>query len=117
LGLQRKVHFNPLRPPIPRIRDLPLDDWEKLIKDDPRWGKVVCFCNFVTEAQIIEAIRRGARTLDGIKFRTGAGFGRCQGSFCTAQILRIMTEELGLTENEVTLRGSQSVLVTGKVRP
>lgn len=117
LGLRKKDGFNPLRPPIPRAEDLSEEDWAELVRQDPRWGRVVCFCNGVTEAQVVEAIRRGARTLDGVKFRTGAGFGLCQGSFCTARILEILARELGVPPEEVTLRGLGSEIVRGRVRP
>lgn len=117
LGLQKKGDFNPVRPPIPRVGDLSEGSWEKLIFQDPRWGRVVCFCNSVTEAQVVEAIRRGAKTLDGLKFRTGAGFGLCQGSFCIAHILEILARELGKVPEEVTLKGPGSEIVRGRVRP
>ncbi len=117
LGLRKKEEFNPLRPPIPRAEDFSEEAWAELIHQDPRWGRIVCFCNRVTEAQVVEAIRRGARTLDGVKFRTGAGFGLCQGSFCTARILEILARELGTSFEEVTLRGSGSEIVGGRVRP
>jgi len=65
----------------------------------------------------VEAIRRGARTLDGVKFRTRAGFGRCQGGFCTDRILAILARELGKEPEEIELRGPGSPLVAGKVRP
>ncbi len=117
LALRKKENFNPVRLPIPRVQDLSEAEWARLIREDPRWGRIVCFCNVVTEAQVVEAIRRGARTLDGVKFRTGAGFGRCQGSFCTARILALLSSELGLSPTEVTLRGSGSALVVGELRP
>lgn len=117
LGLARNPRFNPVRPPIPRVDELTEDEWDRLIRADPRWGRIVCFCNQVTEAQVVEVIRRGARTLDGVKFRTRAGFGRCQGSFCTARILSILSRELGLSPEEISLRGRGSELISGKVRP
>ena len=117
LGLREKDSFNLSRPPIPRTEDLSEEAWEKLVRQDPRWGRVVCFCNRVTEAQVVEAIRRGARILDGVKFRTGAGFGLCQGSFCTARIMEILARELGVSPEELTLRGPGSELVRARVRP
>jgi len=71
----------------------------------------------VTEGEILEAIRRGARSLDGVKFRTRAGFGRCQGGFCADKILKILARELGREPEEVHLRGPGSPVVVGKVRP
>ena len=116
-GLRERSDFRPKRARIPHPADLPEGEWDRLIREDPRWGRIVCFCNRVTEGEIVEAIRRGARTLDGIKFRTKAGFGRCQGGFCTDRILAILARELGVPPEEVTLRGEGSRLVVGEVRP
>ena len=116
-GLREKGNFNPKRTRIPHPADLPEEEWARLIREDPRWGRIVCFCNRVTEGEIVEAICRGARTLDGVKFRTRAGFGRCQGGFCTDRVLAILARELGAEPWEVTLRGGDSRIVLGEVRP
>ncbi|HIP99166.1 TPA: FAD/NAD(P)-binding oxidoreductase [Candidatus Bipolaricaulota bacterium] len=117
LGLARKDQFNPFRRGIPHPAELPPGEWEALIREDPCWGRLVCFCNRVTEGEIVEAIRRGARTLDGIKFRTRAGFGRCQGGFCTDKILQILSRELGVPPEGISQHGPGSPLVVGRVRP
>lgn len=117
LSLKRKGSFSPIRKGIPRVAELPEAEWEELIRKDPRYGRIVCFCNKVTEGEIVEAIRRGARTLDGVKFRTRAGFGRCQGAFCTDRILAILARELGRAPEEISQKGAGSPLVGGRVRP
>ena len=53
---------------------------------------VVCQCEGVTRAEILEAIRRGATTVDGVKRRVGSGMGRCQGSRCGFAIARLLEE-------------------------
>ena len=52
-------------------------------------GISVCRCETVTEGEIRDAIRApaGARDVDGVKRRTRAGMGRCQGGFCGAKVL------------------------------
>jgi len=117
LSLSKKSSFDPMRTGIPCVAELPEAEWKALIERDPRWGRIVCFCNRVTEGEIVEAIRRGARSLDGVKFRTRAGFGRCQGGFCTDRILQILARELGAEPEEVPLRDPRSPLVVGRVRP
>ena len=49
----------------------------------------------VTEGEIVDAIRRplGARTVEGVKRRTGAAFGNCQGSHCLNKIVSILARE------------------------
>ena len=74
-------------------------------------GEVVCPCMGVTRADIREAIRRGARTLDGIAFRTGLGMGICQG-MCLGRAIKVISEELGIDPRELTKSGGNSWLVT-----
>ena len=55
-------------------------------------NEIICQCEQITRAQIIEAIRRGATTVDGVKRRVGSGMGRCQGSRCTYEIEKLLEE-------------------------
>jgi glycerol-3-phosphate dehydrogenase len=111
LQLEEKPDFDPVRKSVPSFRDLSNQEREKLIADDPRYGHVVCRCEHVTEGEVIEAIKRGATTLDGIKFRTRAGMGRCQGGFCTPHLIKILARELRIRVSEITRRGGESRLL------
>lgn len=110
-NLELRTDFDPLRIPIPKPFEMKDDERNALIKAHPAFGRVICRCNKVTEGEVVEAIKRGARTLDGIKLRTTAMFGRCQGSFCTVNIMKIMKRELGenFSEMEKNLPGSKVV--------
>jgi len=55
-------------------------------------NEIVCQCEQITKAEIVEAIRRGAVTVDGVKRRAGSGMGRCQGSRCTYEIEKLLEE-------------------------
>ena len=57
---------------------------------------VICRCEEVTEEEIIQAIREGARTVSEVKRRTRAGMGMCQGRICSPMIARIICRETGL---------------------
>ncbi|MCK4246775.1 (2Fe-2S)-binding protein, partial [Candidatus Bipolaricaulota bacterium] len=116
LNLTEKRSFTPTHHKIRKILDLPVEERDELIEADSRYGRVICQCNHVTEGEIVRAIHRGAHTLDGVKFRTCAGFGRCQGGSCTDKILLILARELEISPNEVTLRGGDSAILGGKVR-
>ena len=87
------------------------------VKADPLNGNLVCRCEVVTEAEIRAAIRRpvGATTIDGVKRRTRAGMGRCQGGFCSPRVAEIISEELGIPMTEVTKCGGESRLLTGTI--
>lgn len=92
-----------------------LEERVEAVKNDPEYGSLVCRCEQVTEAEIRAAIRRpvGARSIDGIKRRTRAGMGRCQGGFCSPRVLEILSEELDLEPTQITKCGGKSHLLTG----
>ena len=106
-----KVDYIATRTAIPRFRLLGNRERNALIKKNPDFGEIVCRCELVTKAEVREAIRRGARTLDGIKFRTRTQMGRCHGSFCTMKIMSIMAEELHIPYDAITKRGKGSEII------
>jgi len=109
MKLEYKKGFNPYRESIPHICELPDEEKVKLLEKDPRYGHIVCRCESVSEGEIVEAIKRGARTRDGVKFRTRSGMGRCQGGFCGPRVLKILSRELGRPFEEITRKGKGSV--------
>ena len=117
LDLAPRKNFKPQVPEPPRFATMNLEDQQQLIKLNPRFGKVVCRCELVTEAEIHNAIDHGARTLDGIKFRSRAGMGRCQGGFCTTRCMDILAERLGVSFDKITKRGGDSWIVTEMEKP
>jgi glycerol-3-phosphate dehydrogenase len=114
LRLEPNPKFNPFRKAPPVFNKLSEEQQKNLITEDSRYGHVVCRCETVTEGEIVEAIRRGATTLDGIKFRTRAGMGRCQGGFCTPRVVKILSRELGVKEEKITKKGRESRLLLYK---
>jgi glycerol-3-phosphate dehydrogenase len=117
LDLVTRSDFDPYRYKPPRITDLP--HWEKneRIKKEPGFGRMVCRCEKVSEQEVREAVRCGARTLDDIKFKTLAGFGRCQGGFCTSRVLEIMADELDISPLEITKKGRSSYILERETKP
>ena len=82
-----------------------------LIRKDAAYGDIVCRCEMVSAKEVADAIKRGATTLDGIKFRTRAQAGRCHGGFCTTRLLKILSEGTGKPLTAVTKRGAGSEIV------
>ena len=100
---QMNASFNPRREAPHRLSALPVPERACLVCENPSYGRIVCRCRGVTEGEIIDSIRRtpGAVTVDGVKRRTGAGSGRCQGGFCTQRIIEILSRELGVAPDVV----------------
>lgn len=84
----------------------------ELIADNPKYGHLVCRCEQVTEAEVLEAICRGADTMDAVKHTTRAGMGRCQGGFCGISVLNYLADTLGVIPSRVTKKGLGSHLIT-----
>lgn len=102
--------FNPKRKGIVRFNELNLEEKKEIINKKPEYGRIVCRCEYVTEGEILDSIKRplGAKDLDGVKRRTRAGAGRCQAGFCTSRVMEILQSELNLPPTEITKFGRQS---------
>ncbi len=108
LPLVEKSDFNPYRKAMKRIRDSSPLEINELVRRNSRYGHVVCRCEKVSEGEIMEAVQRGATTVDGIKFRTRAGMGRCQSNFCCPEVAAILARELHQPFEKVTKYGPGS---------
>lgn len=115
LKLVEKNESSPEIAQVDEIRNLTAEEIDELFQENPAYARVVCRCEKISEAEIVLAIRKGHTTVDGIKFYTRAGMGRCQGGFCTERILKIICRETGMTPEEITKRGDGSNLITGKL--
>lgn len=110
--------FNPLRKKKICFNELDISEQKKLIQQDYRYGKIVCRCKKITEAEVVDAIQRnaGARTVDGVKRRARTGLGRCQGSFCTDAIIHILAKELNKPIYDIEKGEKDSYILTDSVK-
>jgi glycerol-3-phosphate dehydrogenase len=111
LELHERADWRPRSAHPVRFAVLSHEEQAALAERDPAFAQLVCRCELVTEAEVLDAIDRGARTLDGVKFRSRAGMGRCQGGFCTWRCLELLSERRGIPLPEVTKRGRGSWVV------
>lgn len=118
LSLGKNANFVAERKGIPHFATLSDEERQKLVAENPLYGRIVCRCETVTEGEIVEAIRRkpGAVDMDGVKRRTRQGMGRCQAGFCTPRVMEILSRELGVSMTEVTKRGGNSQFVIGRTK-
>jgi len=111
LTLTEKPHWDPYVENRPCARELNFSQLDSLIAKDSKWGNIVCRCENVSEAEIVEAVKLGHTTLDGVKYFTRAQMGRCQGGFCTYKIIKIIMRETGLSWDQITKHGGKSRLL------
>jgi NAD(P)H-nitrite reductase large subunit len=113
LGLGANEGFDPVRVPAPLLVMMDDASKERLIAQNPLYAKPVCRCCNVSEGEIVDALHRAlpVRSLDALKWRTGATMGPCHGGRCTARIMQIMMRELGLEAEDVQKRQRGSYLV------
>jgi glycerol-3-phosphate dehydrogenase len=93
------------------------DEKNEYIKANPPYGRIVCRCEGISEGEMRYAVKTNppATDLDGVKRRTRAGMGRCQGGFCSPAVMKIVAEERGIGKEQVTKKGGGSYIVTEKL--
>lgn len=118
LPLKRNERFNGNRKPDYFFKNLSAEEKNEIIKRDPSYGKVVCRCERITEGEILRALRDNppAKDVDGVKRRTRAGMGRCQGGFCQPYVAELIAKELKVPLSEVTKCGKGSRLLIGETK-
>lgn len=107
LKLNKDPEFNPHRKPIIIKKN---QDFDGKIDDENPEKNIICRCETVTEAEIVDALHRGIEVnhIDGVKRRTRCTMGPCQGHFCTPRVQKIIAREMQIDVSEVTRRGKGS---------
>lgn len=113
VNAEEKSDFNPVREEPIRFRHMSNEERKALIEKNPAYGRIICRCETITEGEILDAINApaGARDVDGVKRRTRAGMGRCQGGFCGSKVVELLAQELGVEINEITKFGGNSKIL------
>lgn len=115
---QLKENYNLYRRKLPRLNKKSLEEKNKLCKENPLYGNIICRCENISEGEIVDAIRRncGAKTIKGVKKRVRPGFGKCQGGFCEASVLKILARELGVDEKTIVYGKENAVILKERTK-
>lgn len=118
IELSPRDDFSPTRRPMHYFKELSADEKNEIIKKDPTFAHIICRCERVSEGEILEAIRTNPRPtdVDGVKRRTRATMGRCQGGFCTPYVVELLARELSIPYESVTKFGGGSYMNVGKTK-
>ncbi|WFD10442.1 NAD(P)/FAD-dependent oxidoreductase [Tepidibacter hydrothermalis] len=116
--LNKRKEFNPRRKPVIRFMELTDEEKAEVIKKDPRYGRIICRCENITEGEIVDAIHRnaGGRTVDGIKRRSRPGMGRCQGGFCGPRVMEILARELKMDIKDIVKDNKEAYILTEETK-
>jgi glycerol-3-phosphate dehydrogenase len=117
LSLEPKENFISTNAAKVIFRELSNEQKQALIKKNSLYGRVICRCETITEGEILDAIHSpcGAKTIDGVKRRTRAGMGRCQGGFCGPRVTAILARELNVPITAIRKETAQSYLFFDKI--
>ena len=116
--LEENKNFNGYRKPDYFFNRLTIEEKNKIIKENPAYGNIVCRCEKITEGEIIRAVTENpkATTIDAVKRRTRAGMGRCQGGFCQPRVAEIIANSLNIRLEDVTKNGGKSNIIIGRTK-
>lgn len=114
LHAEQDSRFDPEHRGIRSAHGLPYEKRKLLVEQDPDYGELICICEDVTKAEVLEAVRRGAVTVDGVKRRVGTGMGCCQGARCTQRIAELLAETLEMPESGISKDGPGSWIVRNR---
>ncbi len=111
--LREKTDFYPYRKPIIKNKD---ENFHGNIDSPNPSNHILCRCEQVTEAEIVDALHRGIpiQSVDAIKRRTRAGMGRCQGTFCSPRVKALISKELNIPIEKIPQRKKGSSILPKK---
>ena len=115
---ERNTAFNPVRKAPPVLNRLSKEERNRLIRENPDYGEIVCRCEEISKGEILDALNSPicVPTIDGIKKRVRPGMGRCQGGFCMPLVTKIISEFLQVPEEKVLKAGEGSEILFGDTK-
>lgn len=98
-----------------RFKELSPEEKNRIIKEDPAYGRIICRCETITEGEIIATFKSPIPpvSIDGVKRRCNAGMGRCQGGFCAPRVLELIHKHMGIPKEEILKDKDGSTVLSG----
>jgi len=117
IPLVKKKNFKETLKPNINLKKLSKEEIDKLIQKEPSFGEIICRCELVSKGEILESLKifPYPKNIDGLKRRLRVTSGRCQGSFCTIRILKILNEEWNVPFEEIKKKGKEGKIIYGEI--
>lgn len=118
LSLKKKDNYNPYVRKRVNLAKMSVEERNKLIKERPEYGEIICNCEKVTLGEILDEFKSSVppMTIKAVRKRTRAGFGKCQGGFCQPLVTKLIAEHFNLPLNKVLYQFEDSYVVRYKVK-
>ena len=118
LDLKLRSDWNPRVRKHIKMKLLSKEERNRLIKENPDFGKVVCNCETVSLGEIKDELSRSVppHSIKGVKRRTRAGFGRCQGGYCLGIVSVELAKHYGIDEMHVDYDGLGTNLIIDEIK-
>ena len=116
--LKPNKSFNPRRKGLKLFHQMSENDKLEAFRKDPRHGNLICKCEKVTEADVVHAINRGVPgdTVKGVKKRSRAGAGLCQGGYCEHNVIHLIAREKHKPVTEVEYYDKDSYILKSETK-
>ncbi len=103
-NLVEKKNFNPRIKKYHHLNEMSVEERNAAIKENPEFGTIICSCEKVSLGEIKELLDRSVppHSVKGVKRRCRAGFGKCQGGFCSPLVTLILAKHYGVSPLDIT---------------
>ena len=103
---------------IKLVKDYDEETQNEMIKQNKDYGEIVCKCEKITKCDVINTLNRPLkiRSVDGVKRRTNAGMGICQGGFCFTKVVNLIKDVRKIKYEEVLKENRGSEVAYGNIR-
>ena len=118
IELKPNPNFNPRVRRYKVMFDMTLEEKEAVVKEDPDYGQIICNCEHIPLGQIKDVLSRSVppHSVKGVKRRVRAGYGKCQGGFCSSSVVLLLAKHYGISPLDVSYDQEKSPILLEKVK-
>ena len=118
ITLKSNPKYNPCVKKYHRMFYLSEEEKLQAIKENPDYGEIVCNCEHISLGEIEDALSRSCPpvSIKGVKRRTRAGYGKCQGGFCQPKVLMLLAKHYGVSPTQIPLAEEGSYIIDREIK-